>query len=282
MMNDTYELLDSGNGRKLERFGDLVFDRPCGQAVWLPQCGKRVWKEAHARFVREAEQSWVNKQKLPKEWSVQAAGIKFKLAPTDFGHLGIFPEQKRLWNRMQKLIQSETQTRELNVLNLFAYSGGATLAAAKSGAKVCHLDASQPMVNWARENAKLNACQDHPIRWIVDDVFKFLVREEKRQRFYDGIILDPPSFGRGNQGEVFKIGEGLNDLLKLCRSVLSKEPAFILLSNHTPGYTPIVLRHLLSQVTHGLGGVIEEGEMLLEGGAHVFPVPSGAYALWLR
>jgi 23S rRNA (cytosine1962-C5)-methyltransferase len=166
------------------------------------------------------------------------------------------------------------------VLNLFAYSGGASLAAARAGAEVCHLDASRKMVTWARRNAELNGLVDAPIRWIVDDVRRFLKREQRRGRRYDGIILDPPSFGRGKRQEVFKIDDHLGELLDQCREVLSSSPRFVFLSCHTPGYTPLVLTHLLEQMQQGCPGDTESGEMILPGVGGVRPVPSGSYAVW--
>jgi 23S rRNA (cytosine1962-C5)-methyltransferase len=197
-----------------------------------------------------------------------------RVKPTDFGHLGIFPEQIQFWNILKGLPSS------LRVLNLFAYSGGSTLACAKKGMNVCHLDASKGMCEWARGNALLNNLQDAPIRWIVEDVMKFLQREVKRASTYDGIILDPPSFGRGSKSEVFKIEDDIIKLLSLCRSCLSSTPSFILFSCHTPGFTPLTLNHLLAQMMDGIPGSIEHGEMVLSGNSHILPVPSGSFALW--
>lgn len=207
---------------------------------------------------------------------MHTAGVSFKLSLTDFGHLGIFPEQKKQWEWIQE------HSKGLKVLNLFAYSGGVTLAAAKGGASVCHLDASKGMVAWARENARLNGLEQAPIRWIVEDVTKFLKRELKRGSSYDAIILDPPTFGRGSQGEVFKIEEDLFPLLELCFSLLSPAPKFMLLSCHTPGMTPLILEHLLEPLVLKFGGVVEKGEMALEGKQGVKPLPSGGFARWSR
>ena len=260
-----YQLIDSGDGKKWEQFGPFVLCRPCQQAVWKP--GKN--NEADATFSREPANQWHMKTKLPSEWEIELQGVRLKISPTDFGHLGVFPEHAALWDWMRPLISKGDR-----VLNLFAYSGGASLAAAQMGAEVCHLDASKGMVDWARENAALNDLKGAPIRWIVDDALKFLRREEKRESRYEGIILDPPTFGRGGKGEVFKIEDEIIPLLTLCKAVLSKRPKFVIFSCHTPGFTPIVLSQLLAQIFGKKG---ESGEMVLES-LNSFSIPSGAFA----
>lgn len=277
----TYSLLDSGKGRKLEKFGPYIIARPCAQAVWTPALSQAKWAQAHATFTRESDTKWTSTGSLPDSWTIQIADITFKISPTDFGHLGIFPEQKDFWIWIQKTIKAAISAgRPVNVLNLFAYSGGSTLAAAKGGAKVCHLDASKGMVAWARENATLSGLENAPIRWIIDDVTKFLARELKRGVRYDAIILDPPSFGRGSRGEVFKIEEDLQKILDDCVALLSDNPLFILFSCHTPGFTPVVMNHLLSQMMEKYKGSIDVGEMTLKGDDNVLPVPSGVFARW--
>ncbi len=275
-----YELLDSGNGRKMERFGRFVLVRPCSQAIWQPTLPESEWQKADAFFDREKGLNWHGREKLPAGWEIKVDEISFKLSSTDFGHLGIFPEQRASWQWLAKQVRGAS--RKLSVLNLFAYSGGSTMAPALAGADLCHLDASQSMVEWARKNAELNGLKAHPIRWIVEDVHKFLTREIKRGRRYDGIILDPPSFGRGARGEVYKIERDMARTLDLCRQLLSDDPAFVLLSAHTPGITPVVLEHMLDDAVKGLGGSIESGEMLLTGAEGVRPVPSGCMARWSR
>ncbi len=272
-----YELLDSGNGAKLERFGDVILARPCAQAVWQPQ-RPALWETAHATFDREDGNRWHGRSHLPKEWPIDVDGTRFRLSGTDFGHLGIFPEQRAQWAWIRETVAAAP--RPPRVLNLFAYSGGSTLAAARAGAEVCHLDASRGMVQWARANAALNGLDSHPIRWIVDDAHKFLNREVRRGRRYDGIILDPPTYGRGGNGETYKIERDLTETLRLCRALLSDAPRFLLLSAHTPGHTPVVLSNVLTQALRGLGGAVASGEMLLSGAEDVFPLPSGAYARW--
>lgn len=272
-----YELLDSGNGAKLERFGEIVLARPCAQAVWQPQRPAR-WKSADATFDREDGNRWHGRNRLPQEWVIDVDGTRFRLSGTDFGHLGIFPEQRAQWTWIRETVAAAG--RPVRVLNLFAYSGGSTLAAARGGAEVCHLDASKGMVQWARVNAALNGLENHPIRWIVDDAHKFLNREIRRGRRYDGIILDPPTYGRGGNGETYKIERDLTETLRLCRALLSDSPLFLLLSAHTPGHTPIVLGNVLTQALRGLGGAVTSGEMVLAGAPDVFLLPSGAYARW--
>ena len=272
-----YELLDSGNGAKLERFGEVVLARPCAQAVWQPQ-RPACWKSADATFDREDGNRWHGRNRLPQEWVIDVDGTRFRLSGTDFGHLGIFPEQRAQWTWIRETVAAAG--RPVRVLNLFAYSGGSTLAAARGGAEVCHLDASKGMVQWARANAALNGLENHPIRWIVDDAHKFLNREIRRGRRYDGIILDPPTYGRGGNGETYKIERDLTETLRLCRALLSDSPLFLLLSAHTPGHTPIVLGNVLTQALRGLGGAVTSGEMVLAGAPDVFLLPSGAYARW--
>lgn len=282
MPTESYALLDSGNGRKLERFGRYVLVRPCAQALWLPQLPEAAWGAADATFDREEGHRWQNRDRLPEQWTIEVEGVSFRLSGTDFGHLGIFPEQRETWHWLRETLHRAAGggARKPSVLNLFAYSGGSTLAAAREGAEVCHLDASAGMVQWARENAALNDLQAAPVRWIVDDAHKFLSREIKRGRRYDAIILDPPSFGRGAQGEVYKIERDLPRTLELCRSLLSDTPVLLLLSAHTPGLTPTVLRHLLQDALGARSGSWHAGEMLLTGADGVRPVPNGCFARW--
>lgn len=276
-MVEKYFLVDSGDQQKLERYGDYLIARPCSQALWRPSLPKSEWDKADAHFSRDGGNAWTFKTKLPQSWIVEVEGVRFKIAPTDFGHLGVFPEHSLLWKSMQEAIKKRTEAPQ--ILNLFAYSGGATLAAAQAGARVCHLDASKGMVAWARENAQLNGLSGAPIRWIVDDAAKFLQREIKRGVRYDGIILDPPSFGRGSKGEVFKIERDIHDLLHLCRQLLSENPLFLMLTTHTPGMTPIVMGHLLGQKMRGMQGRMETGEMILPSETKL-DIPCGSFAKW--
>lgn len=258
----TYELLDSGNEQKLERFGDYTLIRPSPQAIWKPQL-PQLWRSASATF--ERNKPWTN---LPNSWNISFKNLTFKIVPTDFGHVGLFPEHSEHWEWMKSKLKTPS-----SILNLFAYSGAATLFLAKEGHEVCHLDAAKGMVDWARENASLNNLQKAPVRWIVDDALKFLKREVNRGRTYDALLLDPPTFGRGPQGQVFKIERDLPLLLELCKQVLRPDPAFFLLTCHTPGLTPHVLHHLLKEVYPHAS--LEAGEMLLP--SRGFSLPSGCY-----
>ena len=280
---DNYELLDSGGGRKLERFGAYTLSRPCSQAVWKNEQPENLWNKADAVFDRTEGNRWHNRGTLPDEWQIEIDGIRFILSGTDFGHLGIFPEQRAQWNWIRDTVAATAKNRSepLRVLNLFAYSGGSTLAAALGGATLCHLDASKGMVQWARRNADANGLAQHPIRWIVDDAHKFICRELRRGQKYDAVILDPPTFGRGQNNEMYKIEKDLPDTLDLCRKLLSDNPSFILLSAHTPGYSPIVLQNVLDQAVTGLKGTLDADEMLLTGASGVRPTPCGVFARWL-
>lgn len=275
-----YALIDSGKGYKLERFGPYLIARPCAQAVWNPRLSADAWHAADAFFSREGGNKWSMRHPLPSEWQITIDHLTFKLALTDFGHLGLFPEQRPFWQWIEKKVHQWPNTRPPRLLNLFAYSGGASLAAAKGGAEVCHLDASKGMVSWARENAGRSGLGKAPIRWIVEDVKKFLSREMKRGARYDAIVLDPPTFGRGTKGELFKIEEEIVGLLETCRCLLSETPLFILFSCHTPGFSPLVMHHLMAQAMGPHHGFIETGELTLCGTQEVWPLPSGTYATW--
>ena len=268
---EDYELLDSGDGRKLERFGRVTLVRPCSQALWRPS-RPALWSRADATFDREEGNRWHRRSALPKEWTLTAAGIRFKLSGTDFGHLGIFPEQRAQWRWIRETVASR-KGKGVTALNLFAYSGGSTLAAALGGAEVCHLDAARGMVQWARDNAALNGLQAHPIRWIADDAHKFLAREVRRGRRYDAVILDPPTFGRGANGETYKIERDLQTTLSFVRQVLSDRPLFVLFTSHTPGLSCRVAENVLAQLFPAAR--TEAGEMLLEGAGT--PCPSGVF-----
>jgi 23S rRNA (cytosine1962-C5)-methyltransferase len=276
-----YELLDSGNERKLERFGPYTLVRPAASAVWTPFLPESTWKAASAWFDRDEGNRWQFRDRLPESWPITIDGIAFNLSITAFGHVGVFPEQRSSWQLMANvLLAARKQRPAISVLNLFAYSGASTIAAARTGAAVCHLDSSKGMVARARENAALNGLQNAPIRWIVEDVTKFLDRECRRNRRYDAIVLDPPSFGRGKSGETYKIERDLMPTLRKCVNLLSDDPLFLLLSCHTPAFTPLVLGNVLTQSMAKLEGVIESGELVLSGKKDVVQLPSGTYAFW--
>ncbi len=276
-MSDDYELMDSGNGRKYERFGNVSLVRPCSQALWQPE-NPMAWNRATATFDREDGNHWHNRGALPKEWTIETAEIRFRLSGTDFGHLGIFPEQRAQWKWIREMMRNAVQMRSKggpapSLLNLFAYSGGSTMAAALGGASVCHLDASKGMVQWARDNAALNGLKEHPIRWITDDAHKFMEREIRRGRRYDAVVFDPPTFGRGANGEMYKIERDLKKTLSLVKGMLSDTPLFVLFSSHTPGLSCTVAANIIGQQFPS--AKIETGEMLLEGRS--LPCPSGIY-----
>ena len=281
MMNDDYELLDSGDGRKLERFGKYVLARPCSQAMWRPCKSEADWNRADASFDREDGNHWHGRGNLPKEWTVETAGIRFKLGGTDFGHLGIFPEQREQW----RWIRDEVERRcgggrgAVSVLNLFAYTGGATAAAAKAGAAVCHVDAAKGMVAAAKENLKLSGLEDAPVRYIVDDCKKFVEREIRRGHKYDGIIMDPPSYGRGPGGEVWKLEECAHELITLAARLMSDEPLFFLVNSYTTGLSPMTMGYMVMDAMELRGKVCAE-----ELGLHVTQtglyLPAGASARW--
>jgi 23S rRNA (cytosine1962-C5)-methyltransferase len=274
-----YQLLDSGNFLKLEQVGLYRLVRPAAGAVWRPSLPDKEWNAADASFHRREDGNgkWVVKSKLPPEWTVAIEGITFKIRPTDFGHLGIFAEQMSNWNLLTKIPQDNlSRLKEFRVLNLFAYTGGSSLASAQGGAHVVHLDASKTSVAWARENAEVSGLADKPIRWIVDDVKKFVAREIKRGSVYHGIILDPPSYGKGKQGEVWKIETDLPDLLQNLTKILDPKAAFIMLSSHSTGYTPIALGNLIAEVCPGFATEAFEMTLTETSGRML---PSGACAL---
>jgi len=276
-MHNDYELLDSGEGRKLERFGAVTVSRPCGQALWERQ-KPELWSKTVASFDREHGWQAQGIAELPSDWAITINGIAMRLAPTPAGHLGVFPETRFLWDWITDTLTPAGEGA--SVLNLFAYSGGATLAAARAGCSVCHVDSSRSMVKRARENAGLNQLEAAPIRWIVEDVGKFLDREIRRGRHYDAIMLDPPSFGHGVKGEQYRIDRDLAATLGQCRALLTDEPAFVLLTSHTQGATTAQLE---SRMGDSLGvGDIASGEMELTGASGVRPVGDGIWARWTR
>lgn len=279
-----YRLLDSGNQMKLEQIGPYTLIRPAPQAVWAPRQPDPEWKRVDGVYVRSSDGggAWEWKRKVGREFDILFNHLSFRIKLTNFGHMGLFPEQADNWDWLRKVIRARmrrTNDRNLHVLNLFAYTGGSSLAASQAGAHVVHVDAAKGVVDWARKNAELCALNDRPIRWLVDDGLKFVKREERRHNAYQGIILDPPSFGRGPQGEVFKIENDLLPLLDACRAILAEDALFVLYSCHTPGFTPLALENQIAALAPTTGR-LESGEMVVseyEGR----PLPSGAYARWL-
>lgn len=274
-----YQLLDSGMGNKLERVGPYLLVRPSPQAVWSPALPNERWQGADAVYIRSSTGGgkWEFKRRLPEKWKIEYGGYRFAVKPTGFGHLGLFPEQRESWEWISEKVK--TAKREITVLNLFAYTGGSTLAAASAGASVCHVDASKGVVDWSRENTALSGLSSSSIRWIVDDVKKFIGKEIRRGKRYDAIILDPPSFGRGAKGEIWKIEDDLTKLLHTCRELLSDAPLFVLLSCHSPGFTPLVLQNLLAEMMN-IKGKLSCAEMVITEAESGRPLPCGSYARW--
>ena len=280
-MSQTYQLIDSGNFQKLEQIGPYRMVRPSPQAVWRPRLPKSEWKKVDAEFKRfsggDGKWSIYNKS-MEKHWVIEYGGININLKRTDFGHIGLFAEQVQNWQTIRSLCEGQ----DYNVLNLFAYTGGSSLAAAQGGANVVHLDASKTSVAWARENADSNDLSDKPIRWIPDDAQKFVAKEARRGRKYHGVILDPPTFGRGTKNEVWKIEEHLPILLDGIKEILAPDFKFILLSSHSPGYTPVAMKNNLLEVIGDAKGEFKLEEMLVEEVESGRALPSGASCFFIR
>jgi 23S rRNA (cytosine1962-C5)-methyltransferase len=277
-----YELLDFGQGAKFERFGPeedgYTVVRPDPRAVWEKTLPEESWGNADANFTRTDPRTgvWTLKRNPPSPWHIHYKHLTFILRPTEFKHVGIFPEQAVNWEWLTKTINS----KPLSVLNLFAYTGGATMASLAAGAKVTHVDAAKSTISWAKENLAASGLSEKPVRFIEDDAFKFVSREIKRGNTYDGIILDPPRFGRGSKGEIWKLETDLPKLLSVCKQILSKTPAFVLINAYTADISSLVLDHLLSDMTHDLGGTREFGELTLKDSASEKLLPSGILARW--
>jgi 23S rRNA (cytosine1962-C5)-methyltransferase len=277
-----YQLLDTGSGAKLEQVGPYRLVRPAPQALWRPSYPSEVWDTAVARYHRQSAGggTWTYKSKLPPTWVVTYCALTLKVRLTDFGHLGFFAEHGPHWQWLHQYVQDAR--RPIRLLNAFAYTGGISLAAAAAGASVVHLDAAEGMVTWARDNAQLSGLAEARIRWVVEDVTKFLTREVRRGNKYDAIVLDPPSFGRGSKGEVWKLERDLPAILDLCSQMLSDEPLCVLLSAHTPGVTPVVLAHLLADMLGNHRGLLTSMEMVIPHSDGTRVLPSGALARWSR
>ena len=246
---DDVKLLDMANGEKLEKWGDYLLIRPDPQIIWSNKKNARLWEKADARYVRSKTGGghWEVKNKLPDSWQVSFENLTFNIKPMGFKHTGLFPEQAVNWKyMMDKIKERKHNGKETKVLNLFAYTGGATVACLSAGASVCHVDSSKGMVAWAKENVLSSGLKDKPVRYIVDDVLKFVSREIKRGNKYDAIVMDPPSYGRGANGEVWSIEKDLENLLKLCVKLLSDSPAFVIINTYTGGLSGTVIQNLLS------------------------------------
>lgn len=282
----TYRLLDSGHFKKLERVGPYRIVRPSACAVWDPVLPKKEWSQVDAEFVRYADGNgeWKIKNDAVKSpWTIDVHGVVFNIKLTGFGHLGIFAEQEKNWLQIREIIERKTPLSAggpFQVLNLFAYTGGSTLFSAAAGAEVVHLDASKSAVKWARDNAESSGLAGRPVRWIVDDVQEFVKKELRRGHRYQGIILDPPSYGRGIKNQIWKIEEHLMPLLKDLRLLMAEDFGFILLSAHSQGYTPLSLENQLRQIINGsYRGQYDSGEMVIQDETGK-SLPSGAYCLF--
>ncbi len=276
-----YEMIDTSGGEKLERWGSHVLVRPDPQIIWNTKKEHPLWKRADARYHRSNKGGgqWEFFKTLPESWTVSYRSLKFRIRPTGFKHTGLFPEQAVNWALLMDTIQNAN--RPLKVLNLFAYTGGATLACAAAGAEVCHVDASKGMVAWARENAALSNLSDRPIRWIVDDCEKFVAREIKRGKRYDIVIMDPPSYGRGPGGEVWKLEDQIYQMVNLCSGVLSDDPALFLLNSYTTGLPPSVMQYLLGvTIQKKFGGSVSAEEIGLPVTQSGLVLPCGSTAIW--
>ena len=276
------ELLDASDGERLERWGKYILVRPDPQIIWKGVARHAMWKKADGIYRRSSNGGggWI-KQKTPESWDISYdhLGLKFRLKPMGFKHTGLFPEQAANWDWFSELIKKAG--RPIKVLNLFAYTGGATIAAAKAGAQVVHVDASKGMVAMAKENAAISGLENAPIRFIVDDCKKFVEREIRRGNRYDGIIMDPPSYGRGPSGEVWKLEDSIDEFVGLVSQVLSDEPLFFLINSYTTGLSPLTMSYILDlKVKSRYGGKIESGELGLRVTQSGAPLPCGASSRW--
>lgn len=276
-----YELIDCSDGERLERWGNIILIRPDPQIIWSSGKKNPLWRNAHARYHRSNKGggSWEMYKRVPDSWSVKYRNLKFNVKPMGFKHTGVFPEQAVNWDWVYDRIKSEN--RPLNILNLFGYTGCATLMCMDAGAKVCHVDASKGMVNWAKENAQISKIADRPVRWLVDDCVKFVQREIRRGHKYDGIIMDPPSYGRGPNGEVWKIEEKLYSFMELCMQVLSDDPSFLILNSYTTGLSPAVMEYLLNVMLKSrYGGKVSSDEIGLKVTESGICLPCGSTVIW--
>ena len=274
-----YEILDMANGEKLERWKDIILVRPDPQIIWKSKSFPQKWKNINARYNRSSTGggSWDYNKKMPSSWEIKYKDLTFNVKPMGFKHTGIFPEQAVNWDWMIKKIKDSK--REISVLNLFAYTGGATVACSYAGAKVCHVDSSKGMVTWAKENIESSGIANNPVRFIVDDVIKFVNREIRRGNKYDAIIMDPPSYGRGTNGEVWKFEDNINELVELCTKVLSDDPLFFIINSYTTGISSKVLENIL-KLNIKNKGKFSSGELGLPMTDSQLILPCGIYGRW--
>ena len=275
-----YEILDMSDGEKLERWGNIYLVRPDPQIIWKEKQFPNKWKKINARYNRSKTGggSWEYTSNLPKTWQIKYKDLIFNIKPMGFKHTGLFPEQAVNWDWMIDKIQKEK--REIKVLNLFAYTGGATVACLSAGASVCHVDSSKGMTAWAKENVISSGLEKKSVRYIVDDVFKFVNREIRRGNKYDAIIMDPPSYGRGANGEVWKFEENIDELIKLCSKVLSNNPLFFLVNSYTTGISSTVIENILKMDLKLKNGKYSCGEIGLPMTDSKLTLPCGIFARW--
>ena len=277
-----YEVIDTSTGEKLERWGDYILVRPDPQVIWNTPKNNADWRKKNGHYHRSVKgggewEFW----NLPEEWSIHYKELTFHLKPFSFKHTGLFPEQAVNWDWFSELIRNAG--RPIKVLNLFAYTGGATLSAAKAGANVTHVDASKGMVAWAKENAAASGLKDAPIRWLVDDCVKFVEREIRRGNQYDAIIMDPPSYGRGPKGEIWKIEESIYPFIELTTQILTDKPLFYLVNSYTTGLQPAVLTYMIqTALVPRFGGVVESSEIGLPVSSNGLVLPCGASGRWTQ
>ncbi len=277
-----YEILDMANGEKLERWGNVTLVRPDPQIIWKQKSFPNKWKEVNAVYNRSKTGggSWNYKKQMPKAWQIKYKNLTFNIKPMGFKHTGLFPEQAVNWDWMINKIENEKKhKKEIKVLNLFAYTGGATVACLSAGASVCHVDSSKGMVSWAKENVISSKLADRKVRYIIDDVVKFVQREIRRGNKYDAIIMDPPSYGRGAKGEVWQFENNIYDLVELCTQVLSDDPLFFLINSYTTGISAKVLENML-RLEIKKKGTLSSGEIGLPMKNSEIVLPCGIYARW--
>ena len=274
-----YEILDMANGEKLEKWKDVILVRPDPQIIWKSKSFPERWKNANARYIRSSTGggNWDFNKKVPANWQVKYKELIFNIKPMGFKHTGLFPEQAVNWDWMINKIQHAN--RDIKVLNLFAYTGGATVACSYAGASVCHVDSSKGMVTWAKENITSSGLQNNPVRYIIDDVVKFVSREIRRGNKYDAIIMDAPSYGRGTNGEVWKFEENISDLVELCTKVLSDRPLFFLINSYTTGISSTVLENIL-RLNIKAKGKLSSGELGLPMKDSNLVLPCGIFSRW--
>ena len=281
---EQYSILDTSSEEKLEDWNGVKLIRPDPQIIWKTPKNENLWNSADGHYHRSSSGggSWEYRNSKPQgSWKMSYGNLTFKIKPTGFKHTGLFPEQAVNWDFMRDKIRESGS--DVNILNLFAYTGGATLACAEAGASVCHVDASQGMVAWAREHAQLSGLSDKPVRWIVDDCEKFVKREIRRGKKYDGIVMDPPSYGRGSGGEIWKLEDSIYDLVELCSQVLTEKPLFFLLNSYTTGLSPAVMAYILDSIlVKKFGGSVTSDEIGLPVKSSNMALPCGSTAIWQK